>query len=630
MREEIKVKTISKIILIIFSLFFVIECSSEDEKVLSNLVEEGTEKKQKNIRIERNGVVVEIRGSGVKRSIRFKKASGSQKWKEMKDLRFKGFKGADSDSLPAFPDELKKEKPGVLKDLSFSKGKFQVVDLDGDMWVSANGEDWTLEQFGGGDGSEKYPYLVANEVHLWNVRYYLESRFKQTEDIDLKEVKDFKPIGFNPRIDEDDEKVSVFEGTFDGGGKKIQNLKINIPGSLGSGLGVYIGLFKVTSIKAVLKDIHLVDVNIVGRNYVGALAGTNEGLIENSSASGLVSGRNQVGGLVGDNNTAVEDKPADRPLIQNSHVTVEVKGNSLVGGFMGNNTGQVKSSSAGGKVIGGGDPLGFSEGHQVGGFVGMNTGGEISGSHATGEVEGKQDVGGFVGYNARGTGTGVIDSSYATGAVTDTADSGAKEADLAAEHGKNMALNLDFYLNGLGSTGGFAGHNRGIIRSSYATGQVKGYIQVGGFVGYNGDDIVFFGTPMAAKGEITGSYASGEVEGRDGVGGLVGDNQGDIEKSYAEGLVEGEVRVGGLIGYNEGAVKNTYATGEVKRTKGNKKTFGGLVGQLVGDVITETNYWLSDNPKVESSMDGVGGSDKNVTPITRAGLTESVKNRLLQ
>ena len=466
------------------------------------------------------------------------------------------------------------------------------------------GRNGFLSNLEGGDGSEDFPYIVANEVHLWNVRYHLKSRFKQTEDIDLKGVKDFKPIGFNPRIDDDEEEVSLFEGTFDGGGKKIQNLRINIPGSVDTALGTYIGLFKVTSIKAVLKDIHLVDVDIVGRNYVGALAGMNEGLIENSSAKGLVSGRNQVGGLVGDNNTAVVDKPADRPLIEDSHAMVEVKGNSLVGGFVGNNTGQVKSSSAGGKVIGGGDPLGFSEGHQVGGFVG---------------------------YNARGSGTGVIDSSYATGAVTDTTDSEAKEADLAAEHGKNLALNLDFYLNGLGSTGGFAGHNRGIIRSSYATGQVKGYIQVGGFVGYNGDDIVFFGTPMAAKGEITGSYARGEVGGRDGVGGLVGDNQGDIEKSYAEGLVEGEVRVGGLIGYNEGAVKNTYATGEVKRTKGNKKTFGGLVGQLAGDGITETNYWLSDNPKVESSMDGVGGSDdNNVTPQTRAQLTESVKNRLLQ
>ena len=170
-------KAFKKIILMIFSLFFVIACSSEEEEIFNNLVEKGIQKqkekqeekqeevvegknvskqpnqeqqKKKKKRIERNGVVIEIRGSEGNRVLWFKKGGGSEEWKEMKDLRFKGFKGADSDSLPAFPDELKKEKPGFLKDLSFSKGKFQVIDLDGDMWVSADGEEWILEQFGGG------------------------------------------------------------------------------------------------------------------------------------------------------------------------------------------------------------------------------------------------------------------------------------------------------------------------------------------------------------------------------------------------------------------------------------------------------------------------------------------------
>ena len=91
------------------------------------------------------------------------------------------------------------------------------------------------------------------------------------------------------------------------------------------------------------------------------------------------------------------------------------------------------------------------------------------------------------------------------------------------------------------------GHNNKEIRRSYATGKVTGQnYYTGGLVGMNADGALSW---------IHDSYATGEVHGWNETGGLVGYNSGKIERSYSSGDVYStNDNIGGLIGVNYPAV----------------------------------------------------------------------------
>ena len=143
-------------------------------------------------------------------------------------------------------------------------------------------------------------------------------------------------------------------------------------------------------------------------DYVGGLAGVNEGSVFSSAASGSVLGAGLVGGLVGLN----------RGSIGSSTASGAVSGSLYLGGLVGwNDTGAtVTTSYATGKVTGiaGGQEAGTNNDY-VGGLVGVNFG-SIADSYATGAVSGVQVVGGLVGTNMPGGAS--VTTSYATGAVS--------------------------------------------------------------------------------------------------------------------------------------------------------------------------------------------------------------------
>ncbi len=116
--------------------------------------------------------------------------------------------------------------------------------------------------------------------------------------------------------------------------------------------------------------------------------------------------------------------------------------------------------------------------------------------------------------------------------------------------------------------GGLVGSNQGVIDSSYATGNIRGYSegdQIGGLVGWNEGSL------------IQNSYATGDVNGGTGaqnvLGGLVGLSDhasaiGIIQNCYATGDVDGGAGdldfAGGLVGRHiSGRIENSYATGSV-------------------------------------------------------------------
>ena len=349
-----------------------------------------------------------------------------------------------------------------------------------------------------------------------------------------------------------------FTGTFTGLGHTISGLIIDCSDD-------YVGLFGYSS--GTIRNIGLVDADVAGYSYVGALVGYNEGTISYSYASGSVSSKRgtgrYIGGLVGYNTGTISYSYASATVQNNAIKTDSVTTFTYyTGGLVGYNLGgTISYSYATGGVTASG------KARYVGGLVGYNTG-TISYSHATGTVEAGFDyAGGLVGYNE-----GTISYSYASGTVTSTED----------------------------DVGGLVGYNDGTISSSYSTAYVSGGGVVGGLVGQN-----------STNGTIEYSYATGDVEGiRNDIGGLVGWQLGSISYAFATGDVSGPSQVGGLVGWaSEGSISQTYATGSVTGT-GND--VGGLVGQ--GGVNISYSYATG----AVSGNENVGGFVGNSSGVITA------------
>ncbi len=132
---------------------------------------------------------------------------------------------------------------------------------------------------------------------------------------------------------------------------------------------------------------------------------SNEGVIEDCSATGSVSGEGQyVGGLVGF---------SDILRIRDSYATGSVFGTGdYIGGLAGRITGGNIDNSYSASMVTGKS--------NVGGFMGYTLSAAINNSYATGSVSGESDVGGFIGRITHSF--SAINNSYATGLVSGTGD----------------------------------------------------------------------------------------------------------------------------------------------------------------------------------------------------------------
>lgn len=300
----------------------------------------------------------------------------------------------------------------------------------------------TTSEFAGGNGTAGNPYQVATAEQLDKVRDYLDKHFIQTADIDMEDYlaaggeaysagQGWLPIGSFVSGG----AGSPFTGSYDGNGKTISNLTINRPDK------DMVGLFEYS--KGTIDSVSLPAVDIVGKGYVGGIAGFQiSGKISNCSVSGSVKGTgSNVGGLVGQSNDVEE--------IISCHSRASVEGINNVGGLIGHNeSSKIDKCYAAGNVKG--------NGSTSGGLVATNYNGVISNSYATGSVEGTDDeVGGLVGWNTYSNAQ--IINSYATGQVK----------------------------GGGERIGGLVGQNKSSAKvdNSYATGKVIGGTKVGGLIG---------------------------------------------------------------------------------------------------------------------------------------------------
>ena len=237
--------------------------------------------------------------------------------------------------------------------------------------------------YSGGKGNAVAPYIIAKTAdwqELMDTPGDWDKHFVLTDHLDLAWTP-LTPVG-NSSVN--------FTGVLDGAGYTLSNAVINQPTEN------HAGLFGYAAFPAAIFNLRVRNISVSGQNYVGGLAGRNNGgnlarifldgsvnaagsyvggivgmhirisgngVLTESMASGSVTGSHQVGGLAGYNGT--------NAWVMLSYAQNSVDGNVNVGGLVGQNIGQIQMCYAAGPVNGTTD---------VGGLVGNKTDGVISAS----------------------------------------------------------------------------------------------------------------------------------------------------------------------------------------------------------------------------------------------------------
>ncbi|WP_300760132.1 YDG domain-containing protein, partial [Janthinobacterium sp.] len=175
-------------------------------------------------------------------------------------------------------------------------------------------------------------YVLANDI---------AAATTASSTLDVWNGGSFIPVGTSG--------ATPFAGRFDGAGHTIYGLVVNR-----SGID-YAGLFGATASNAYIANVGLEGGSITGKNYTGALVGSNAGTVNGSFSTVSVTGASQVGGLVGYSSGTVS----------NNYASGAVSGTNISGGLVGANAGTLTNNYANGVVIGTSN---------AGGLAGTNSG----------------------------------------------------------------------------------------------------------------------------------------------------------------------------------------------------------------------------------------------------------------
>lgn len=389
-----------------------------------------------------------------------------------------------------------------------------------------------------------------------------------------------------------------FAGTLAGLGHEVSNLTISASAT------DYIGLFGYINLGTV-RDLGMVDANISGKRYVGALAGyALDSTLTNVYSSGIVQGAGYLGGLVG---------RLARGELSYAYSEVNINGNSsgYVGGLVGYaqytkiaNSHAVANFENVGFSTGGlvGDALGSaiessyavadidgnSETYSLGGLVGSfstSSGYEsyIKDSFATGGVTGGYYLGGLVG-RIKGSAYGVISNSYAKGDVI-----GTYGATIGTEHGIGGLVGIIYMDEGV----------KFDIEYSKAYGNVSFANQ---YNGYAGGLVGFYQAGSGSRIYKSSSYGNVTAPGGSYVGGLAGWLSGvNVSSSSASGNIRGVNGVGGLVGI---MLNGTVSDSSFSGTVSGSQYVGGIVGQVAGGVDIVNSFF-----RASDGLGGVGNSE---------------------
>ncbi|UCD50100.1 MAG: hypothetical protein JSW27_21545, partial [Phycisphaerales bacterium] len=304
-------------------------------------------------------------------------------------------------------------------------------------------------EFAGGTGESNDPYQIATSEQLLAMDddpNLYDRHFTLITDIDLDPAlpgrRIFAGAVLNWSVRRRPSGGGPFQGSFEGNGHAIRNAVL-----YNASASSYVGLWGSVGASGSIRNLHLENALILDTSesggYCGALAGENDGLIANCSATGTIAA----------NSTGYESLPGagligcNAGIVVGCHAECYVFG-GRVGGLVGSNeeTGRVLHCSSEGWAYGD---------WTAGGLVGINLGSVQYGS-AHGTVFG-DSAGGLIGENE-----GTVRASYVTGDVSGDRSVGGIAAN-------NAGYVIDCYVTGSVQGDGLVGTNQGTITSSYST-----------------------------------------------------------------------------------------------------------------------------------------------------------------
>lgn len=356
--------------------------------------------------------------------------------------------------------------------------------------------------------------------------------------------------------------IKSFNGHFDGRNHTIKGLfYYDITSD-------YAGLFGTVLSNGVVQNVGIIDSYFKGKDYVGGVAGKNEGTISGVYNTGTVIGENYVGGVAGaidftynGSNGAGKDSYIKEAKIINSYNKGVVSGTYYVGGVLGQSGIYLN------------DVLTRITEFSVQIF--------IENVYNTGAVSGTSYVGGVLGEN--NIFTYIVD--YAKDA----------EDEIKAAIGE--------ILNGV-LTSSTSKIN---INKVYSTGTVSGTSYVGGVFGENIKDVTVSRKNVSSSSiiDIKDVYNTGSVNGtNDYIGGVVGKNESIyLSNAHNTGTVNGSSYVGGVVGESKyGEIKDVYNTGNVNASGNN---FGGVIGAENTTIAKKGFYNIDKCPACKGAINGV-------------------------
>lgn len=388
------------------------------------------------------------------------------------------------------------------------------------------------------------------------------------------------------------------------------------------------GLVGVNASGATLENLYnSISASITGTDYVGGIAGKNDGKISATSRlvnQGNVVGESYVGGIAGTNSGTIsaslstgEGTETENRLINQGSVT----GLMYVGGIAGQNTeiGVIDNVTNEVLVLQASD----EQAQYFGGIVGDNYG-TVTNATNTNEMraEGANYVGGIIGYNhASGALTGnienrgIVNGDSGVGGII-----GLNKNTSILDRSDKERLTISNYGNVKATSGGAAGifYENEVKKISNV--DLANYGSIQGGENFDGVSGGLFGSN---SGEIINSSLinAGTVTGGGVVGGLIGENRAAATNSIFinMGTVEGGSNVGGLFGQNSGNMVYSSLINTVDGKVTGASNVGGLIGENSGTITggrvadTDTNdvgYYrnrIVNNGTVIGTGDNVGG-----------------------
>jgi hypothetical protein len=276
------------------------------------------------------------------------------------------------------------------------------------------------------------PIRICSLTDLNRLRENLSGNYILMKDIDASETQTWG--GGNGWVPIGTTLQNPFTGNLNGQNFTISNLFINNSGSS-------TGLFGFTNEPAIISNLKLKDLNVMGGGYTGALIGAMYAFNNNSK-------------------------------VENVHVSGNIKGGAVVGGIAGSSSGTIKKSSVNATITGA---------DYVGGLVGaFMFDGLIEESFAS--IDLKKNVSEKKFGGLTGSASGIIRNSYATGIIDGTNTAGGLvgwlyNGEIINSYSNVELRNKDIFFNGgLVAMGSGSYVSIGTAENSFWDVDVSGYV----------------------------------------------------------------------------------------------------------------------------------------------------------